>query len=102
MSQGSQGFQGSQAHHDNAGNSHDLLFIEEVAILQRCSTKTIRRRVRDGLITPVPSLTNRLLFRRADLAPYLPPDGPGQSSNHHGTARDGSDGLGAIASDLAG
>ncbi len=79
-----------------------LLTIDEVAVLLRCSTKTIRRRVRDGRLPFITAASNRLLFRRSDLAALLSPDGPGQSSNPLGTARDGTYGLGAIASDLAG
>lgn len=70
--------------------------------LLRCSTKTIRRRVHEGRLPVITAASNRLLFRRADLAAYLSLDGPGQSSNHPGSSRDGSNGLGAIASDLAG
>jgi hypothetical protein len=45
---------------------------------------------------------NRLLFRRADLAAFMSPDEPGQPSHHPGSARDGTNGISAIASDLAG
>lgn len=81
--------------------SHDFLLIDEVAALLRCSTKTIRRRIHDGRLPVIKAASNRLLFRRADIAALLSPDGPGQSSsNHPGSGRDGTDGLSAIASDL--
>lgn len=79
-----------------------LLTIDEVATILRCSTKTIRRRVSEGRLPSVRAASNRLLFRQSDLAAFLSPDGPGQPSNHPSSDRDGTDGLCAIASDIAG
>ncbi len=52
-----------------------LLTIDEVAGWLRCSVKSIRRRVRDGLLHPVPAATRRLLFRQAEVAALLTPGG---------------------------
>lgn len=78
-----------------------LLTINEVADLLRCSTKTIRRRIRDGRLRVITAATNRLLFRYSDLVAYVSSNGQGQSSNPLGAACDGSDGISTIASELA-
>jgi excisionase family DNA binding protein len=102
VSRSSQGSQCSQGNPDHL--PLDLLVIDEVAALLRCSTKTIRRRVHEGRLKYITAASNRLLFRRVDIAALLSSEGPGQSSSNlrPGAARDGTDGLGAIASDLAG
>lgn len=45
----------------------DVLFLEDLAWLLRCSPWTIRRRVRGGVfpLSPLPSVDNRLRFSRA-------------------------------------
>ena len=56
----------------------DVLFVEDLARMLRCSPSTIRRRVRAGVL-PIPMLSGldkRWRFSRADVAAWFGRCGP--------------------------
>ena len=59
----------SPARCDRGDAQPDVLFIADVAARLRCSSDTIRRRLRDGLfpVAPIPSIDNRVRFPAADI-----------------------------------
>ena len=69
----------------NGGNSvpgrldglPDVLFVEDLAMVFRCSPSTIRRRVRAGVlgIPTLPGVDKRLRFSRAALVAWLARNG---------------------------
>lgn len=84
-----------------------LLTVAEVADLLRCSDRSIRRRVKDGLLHPLRPASNRLLFQRAEIEALMSPTlgipGPALPTSAHATgpSLDAAE-IGAIAQDLAG
>jgi excisionase family DNA binding protein len=94
------------AFQDSSIRDLQLLTIDEVAAYLRCSTKSIRRRVSEGRLLAIRTVSHRLLFRRCDIAAFLDPNDPGQArspiTHPAGPAGKDLDSLDNLARDLAG